>query len=350
MSMALSFRKAEILLVMLQKIVLIILVSFAPGFVMAQKPEKQHQQVDTLFTDYDELFNELDFFLDSLMAPRNFTMVNLGVTSGFYNYETSESYTLEPTRKIVYSPSIAYFSKSGLGISSSASIINDKQQLNPYQYSLTGSFDYAKNRKFITGVSITRFFTKNDLPFYTSPLQNGAYTYFTYRNFWLKPTVAVSYGWGSRSEYTEREEKITSIRLKPRGYTRVNTQESINDLNMVTSVRHDFYWLNVLASNDYIRITPQITFISGTQKFGINETTNTYATVKGTGINVLYNSKNNYLDDRMVFQPLSLTGIMKAEYSKGKFFIQPQLMFDYYFPGVNDNLSTAFLINAGVIF
>jgi hypothetical protein len=317
---------------------------------MAQKPEKEKLAIDTTFTDYDVLFSELDAFLDSIMAPRNFTLINLGITTGYFNYETKESNVLEPIKKFIYSPSISYFTKSGLGINAAATIVNDGQQMNPYQYSIGGSYDYVKNRKYIAGVSLSHFFTKDNLPFYTSPLQNGAYAYFTYRNFWLKPTVAASYGWGSRSEYTQREEYITSIRLKPTGYTRVNTQESINDFNFLTSVRHDFYWINLLCDKDFVRVTPQLIFISGTQKFGINQSSNTYATIKGTGVSVLYNSENIYLDDKMHFQPLSLTGLMKAEYSFGNFFIQPQLMFDYYFPTKTGNFSTAFLLNAGVIF
>jgi hypothetical protein len=319
------------------------------GFSMAQKPDRQ-PAIDTSFTDYDVLFSDLDAFLDSILAPRNFTLINLGITTGFFNYESTESNLLVPTKKMVYSPSISHFTKSGLGIGASASIIHDGQQINPYQYSITGSYDYIRNRKFMTGASLTRFFIKDDLPFYTSPLQNNAYAYFTYRNFWIKPTVAASYGWGSRSAYSERQERISAIRLRPRGYTRINTQESINDFNLVTSVRHDFYWLNLLSNNDYVRLTPQISFTSGTQKFGINQNSNTYATVRGTGINVLYNTENVYLDDTMLFQPLSLAGFIKTEYSIGKFFVQPQVLFDYYFPAKEGNLSTAFLLNAGVIF
>jgi len=332
-----------------RKICFFILGLFISGSAIAQKPGKQ-TAVDTSFTDYDALFDELDVFLDSLMTPRNFLLLNVSVNSGYFNYESRENNSIVAIKKNVYVPSLSYFTKSGLGISGSASILHDGKQVNPYQYSISGSYDYIKNRKLITGFSLTHFFTKNDLPFYTSPLQNGAYAYFTYRNFWIKPTVAASYGWGTRSEYIEREERITSIRLKKRGYTRINTQESINDFNLTVSARHDFYWLNVLSGNDFIRFTPQLSFISGTQKFGINQNTNSYATLKGNGGSVLYNSENAYLDDTMYFQPLSLAVFIKTEYSIGRFYIQPQIMFDYYIPAKTANLTTVFLLNAGVIF
>ena len=77
---------------------------------------------------------------------------------------------------------------------------------------------------------------------------------------------------------------------------------------------------------------PQISFTSGTQKFGFNQTTSTYAANLRNATNVLYNTGDVYLDDQLKFQPLSLTLYLRREYSIGKFFIQPQFIFDYYFP------------------
>jgi hypothetical protein len=317
----------------------------------AQKPAKQ-PDIDTSFTDldYDELFNELDLLLDSLTAPRSFGLFNIAVGYNYFNYQAKESYLLEASKKLTYSPTLSYFLKNGLGVSVNTIVVNDGQKLNPYQFNVTGSYDYIKNSKFITGISFSRFFTKDSLLFYTSPSKNEAYSYFTYRHFWLKPSVAVSYGWGSRNSYEERQEYITSLRLAANGFTRINTRESVNDFNIISSVRHDFYWLDVLGKRDYMRFTPQIVFTSGTQKFGFNQTSSTYATIPRTGANVLYSSDKVYLDDQMFFQPLSLSTYLKAEYSKGKFFIQPQLIFDYYFPANEKNLTTAFVMNAGVIF
>lgn len=317
----------------------------------AQKPAKQ-PDIDTSFTevDYDELFNELDLLLDSLTAPRSFGLFNVAIGYNYFYYQAKESYLSEASKKLTYSPTLSYFFKNGLGISVNSIVVNDGQKLNPYQFNVTGSYDYIKNSKFITGVSLTRFFTKNSLSFYTSPLKNAFYSYFTYRHFWLKPSVAVSYGWGSRSSVQERQEYITSLRLAANGFTRINTRESVNDFNVISSVRHDFYWLDVLGKKDYMRFTPQIVFTSGTQKFGFNQTSSTYATLPRTGANVLYNSDKVYLDDQTYFQPLSLSTYLKAEYSKGKFFIQPQLIFDYYFPAGEKNLTTVFVMNTGIIF
>lgn len=317
----------------------------------AQKPVKP-ADIDTSFTDldYEELFDELDLLLDSLTAPRSFALFNIGIGHNYFNYQSKSSYLLEATRKLTYSPSLAYYSKTGFGISANTVIVNDEVHLNPYQFNITGSYDYLRNNKFLTGIALTHFFTKDSLPFYTSPLKNEIYSYFSYRQSWVKPSVAVSYGWGSRSAYEEREEYITSLRLATNGFTRVDTRESINDFTVAGSVRHDFYWLDVLGKKDYFRVTPQIVFTSGTQKFGFNQMSSTYAVLPRTGANVLYSSDHVHLDDQLYFQPLSLSAYLKAEYSIGKFYLQPQLILDYYFPALEKNFTTVVLMNAGVIF
>jgi hypothetical protein len=305
--------------------------------------------IDTTFVDYEELFSELDDLLDSLTAPRSMAVFNLSVGQGFLTYEGKGTVTTEARKKIIYSPSVGYFHKSGFGVGAGAIMVNDGTALNPYQFSLTGSYDYVKNKSFITGVSFTHFITKDNLSFYTSPLQNEIYGYFTYRKLWFKPSVGFSYEWGSRDNYEEVEEKIQNITLAQKGFTRINTNEKFIDLNLVASIRHDFYFLKTFFS-DYIRVTPQIAFTGGSQQFGFNQTSNTYATVRRTGRNILYNTENVTFDNQFYFQPIALTTFLKTEYAKGKFYLQPQLILDYYFPAASDNFSTGFVINAGFVF
>lgn len=332
---------------MFQRVLLTIASFCITTFCLAQKGNDS-LAVDTTFTDYDELFSELDDLLDSLTSPRSFTLVNISIGQNYLSYETDNSLA-KTRRRFLYSPSVGYYDKSGLGLSAGASLVNDGTRLNPYQFSLTGSYDYQANKAFITGVSLTHFITKKKLPFYTSPLQNEVFGYFSYRKLWFKPSVGFSYGWGSRDNYEEVEEKIQNINLAQKGFTRINTAEKIIDLNLVATLRHDFYFLNLLKSN-YIRLTPQVSFTSGSQQFGFNQTSNTYVTVRRTGNSILYNTENITFDNAVYFQPISLTGFLKAEYAKGKFFLQPQFLLDYYFPAAANNFSTAFLVNAGFIF
>ncbi len=305
--------------------------------------------IDTTI-DYSELFQDFDAFMDSILSPHSYFLATLSMGKGFYNFENKSTSDISTTKKLTYSPTLAYYHKSGLGITTMGYVVDDGNNMNFYQGAISPSYDYLKNKALATGFSYTRFLTKKDLPFYTTPLQNELYAYFTYRKSWIRPTISASYGWGSRSDYTEREEQILDLRLRRRGFTYINTEESISDFSLITSVRHDFYWLDVFTFKDHIRFTPQVSFTSGTQNFGFNQKSSTYVNVIRTNSSVLYNSENIFLDDQLKFQPLALTLFLRGEYSIGKFFIQPQYTMDYYFPANNNNFNSIFSLNVGCMF
>ncbi len=312
-------------------------------------PQKEIAVIDTSI-NYDDLFRDFDAFMDSILSPDSYFLASLSLGKSYYNFETKNSILIEPSKKLTYSPTLGYYHRSGFGVTMTGYIVNDKKNMNFYQFSIAPSFDYLHNKSIATGISFTKFVTKDSLPFYTTPLQNELYAYFTYRKAWIRPTLAISYGWGSRSDYTKRESVIQDLRLRRRGFTYVNTEESVRDFSLMTSVRHDFYWLNIFNNKDFIRFSPQLALTSGTQKFGFNQSSSTYATAIRTNSNVLYSTENIYLDDQVKFQPLSLSLYLRGEYSIGRFFLQPQFALDYYFPSKSGNFTSLFSINAGLLF
>jgi len=312
-------------------------------------PSKDINAADTI--NYDDLFQDFDAFMDSILSPNSYFLASISMGKGYYNFETkSTAAQIESSKKLTYAPTLGYYNKSGFGLTLAGSVVNDEQNLNMYQVAGSLSFDYLKNKDLAAGIAFTKFFTKDSLPFYTTPLQNELYGYFTYRKWWIRPTISASYAWGSRTDYMKRESVIQDLRLRRRGFTYINTTESVSDFSLVASIRHDFYFLDVFTFNDHIRLTPQLALTSGRQKFGFNQSSSTYATVIRTGSNVLYSTEDLYLDDQINFQPQSLTLYLRTEYSIGKFFIQPQLMLDYYFPSGNKNFTTLFSVNAGFLF
>jgi hypothetical protein len=334
---------------MKRQLLLLLIVVFSIQNLLAQKDTARNNAIYSDI-DYDELFNELDSFLDSLTKPRSFTMLNIGVGNRVFNYKSASSASLKADKNLSLSPSIGYFSKSGFGINAAAAIVKENHRLLPYQYSASASYDYLKNHNFITGLSYTRFFTKDSLNFYTSPLQNELFTYFSYRGTWLKPSISASYGWGSRTEVEEREDQIKSLLKRRREVEQIRSVESIRDFNLSLSLRHDFYWLDVLVSDDYIRFTPQVSFTAGTQNFGFNQNITVNNNKRILNGNALFGSQSYSLDEKTKFQPLSLTTFLKSEFSKGKFFFQPQLMFDYYLPEAAQRFTTTFVVSSGFIF
>ena len=334
---------------MFKKIIFLTAIHFL--FFFYADAQKSKSLVDST-AYYNDLFNELDGFLDSMTTPKNMWLISIGAGNSFLNYQSPSSQLLQVDKKIIYSPSIGFFHKNGLGINLSSAVVKDGSDFIPFQYEVTGSYDYLKSNRFSTGASLSHFFTKDSLSFYTSPLQNEISVYFSYKKSWAKLSLTATYGWGSYKSYEERIENIKKLRKRKNenGYTSIETTESVNDFSLAASIRHDFYWLNVIDTKGILRLTPRITFTSGTQKFGFNQTSNSVITTKGKGNNVRYTSENVNLDDELYFQPSSLTAFIKPELTFGHFFVQSQFAFDYYFPAKSKNFTTNYSMNIGFIF
>jgi hypothetical protein len=176
--------------------------------------------------------------------------------------------------------------------------------------------------------------------------------YFLYRKSWLQPGINLTYGWGSSEDVKKYDKYIRLLRLRRRLLVTVttNTKESISDFSVNASLRHTFYWLALSKHMDYIKFTPMLVLSTGTQNYGFNQTTTVGPRnlIKAANIDGL--RRNESLDNTTKFQPLSLTLYLRPEYSIGKFFIQPQFLLDYYFPGTDNKLTAVASLNAGFMF
>ena len=142
--------------------------------------EKNSMEIDTTI-DYEELFRDFESFMDSILMPQSFFMPSLSIGRGYFNFDSKNTEMLETSAKLTYSPMLTWYQKNGIGLSLAGYIVHDGQSFNMYQFSVTPSFDYLQNRNFATGISYSRYFSKDELPFYTSPLNNEVYGYFFLR-------------------------------------------------------------------------------------------------------------------------------------------------------------------------
>ena len=93
-----------------------------------------------------------------------------------------------------------------------------------------------------------------------------------------------------------------------------------------------------------------LTLCAGTQKYGFNQTTGTSALTTRSSGGVLLTTNTDNADNNKKFQPLSMTLSLKPEYNIGKFFIQPQVLLDYYFPDAGKQVTVLYTFNAGFMF
>ncbi|HET6996677.1 MAG TPA: hypothetical protein VFI06_16900, partial [Chitinophagaceae bacterium] len=315
-------------------------------------------EVDIDSMELDEFFSDLDLFLDSILSPRSYALLSLSATQGYFTFTNKNNSRSKELKKTIWSPTFGYYDKNGLGITLSSFMIRDSARRYFYQMSATPSYDYIKNRKFATGVSFTRYFTRNRLPFYTSPLQNELTGYFLWRKAWLQPGIAANYGWGSKTEFKRIEVQYIKIvedaatdgliRQVETATIISKNRESIVDFSLNFSLRHDFYWLDIFSKKDHIRFSPLLSATGGTQKFGFNQSNTPLGNVRAAAFNNFNNTGEVSLLQK--FQLLYATLYLRGEYSFGKFFVQPQVLFDCYLPGKNNQLTTLFSVNTGFIF
>lgn len=291
----------------------------------------------------DSIFREMDALLDGLTAARSFTTISFGAGTGFFNFRTGTAAGVRTEKKLLFSPTIAYFHKTGLGISGTGYAITDSAGLRPYQFSLTPSYDYIKTGRYATGVAYTHYFTRQDLSFYTSPLSNELSAYFTYRKTWLQPGISMSYGWGSREAFEDKQVEWQRLRrlFDPLAVNRT-TVESVDDVSLLLSLRHDFSFSHVLGKKDLLTLTPVLMLSSGTQKFGFNTS---YQSRNRIVNNFL--PGNRYVSASRAFGMQSADAILRADYSTGKFFVQSQVLLDYYLHPAPNRVNNVYALIAG---
>ena len=314
----------------------------------------QQSTLDSLFAGadstavLDSLLKDFDNYLDSISKPKSFFSFNVGIGNGYFSFENKNSVYLTNSQRLIVTPSAGYYHKSGLGITTTGYLLLDSEKSQFYQFSVTPSYDFIGSRKVGFGFAFTRYFEKDSLPFYTTPIGNELFAYFTYKKLWIRPTLSICYGWGSHTEFLQKQTFIWRERLQryDRGFIYVKNEESVKDFATIISLKHDFDFYNLFSRKDAFTITPVLLFTAATQAFGFN--TSYQYSVNAVRANLLPSNQN--ISDQTSYRPQSFSLILRSDYNIQKFFVMPQFLLDYYIPETNNHLNIGYSITAGFNF
>ncbi len=314
----------------------------------------QHSRIDALFSGgdtsavLDSLLKDFDAYLDSLIQPKSFFNVSAGFGTGFFSFKDNTALNYQIKNKAIFSPEVSYFHKSGLGITLTSYMLKDNAKLNAYQYAVSPTYHFIKRNQFSTGISYTRFYTKENLTFYTTPIQNEIYAFFNLKKWWLEPGIAMSYGWGSKTEFEHKEVDIYLKRLKSsrKKLIVIQRDESVRDFSTLFSLRHSFVFSDVLLKKDMLTIRPVLLLSAGTQNFGFNTTFTTNATMNSSN----FLPPNSNISDVRGLDFQSSTFILQLDYSLGKFYVLPQVMMDYYLHPADKRFNSVVSFTVGMNF
>lgn len=281
----------------------------------------------------DSLDKELTALMDAGKKPVSFVDLSITAASSYYDFKEPNTQTLSSSAQLTFLPSAAYYHKSGFALGGTACGIYESSHLNFYQFNLSPSFAYSRNKYFSTGIAYTHFFSKDSLGFYTTPINNELFFNASLKKGWLLPVVAVGYGWGTQASYRKEINYVKALRLRAiLRYLNNHRNEKVRDLAISFSLKHNFTWHHVGFRKAFLLVTPQVMITAATQQFGFN-TSDSYGSHLVTS-NLLPSNKNLKNSTGLGWQ--SATFLLKADYSIRNFYIQPQFILDYYLPQTND--------------
>ncbi len=273
------------------------------------------------------VLEELRQLLSNTDEPESYGFAGIGIGNRLFS---SRNPTLNAkqaiTNKIIYTPTVAYFHKSGLGLTAAANLLNEGDGLGVNQYSISPSFELNNNKYVDLGISYTHYFVKDKFSPFASPIQQDVFASVAYKKTWIQPGIAIGFAGGDYNDARYKDTVVLGVRRQL--YDSVNYKLQVFSITL--SAAHRFTWHGVLNNRDGLSITPSLLANAGSGKTTITHKTNA---------NILF----NFLRKRGrvprlqtdAFELQSLGGNIGINYMIDHLVIQPQLYMDYYLPATD---------------
>ena len=291
-----------------------------------------------------ELINQLSKLLNSGYEPVSYVFLNVGIGNRLFSIKNNALNAFQTTNnRIIYSPSLAYFHKSGFGLTTGANLLTDEKGFGVNQFSLSPSYDLT-NKDISFGISYAHYFVKNKYSSFSSPIQNDFYTALSYKKTWIQPGVALGYSTGEYKEVRHKDTVIAGI--KRHFYDSINYQ--LNVFSVMLSASHQFSWYGVMSKSDGIIFRPTLMLNAGSGKTTISHNTNAVLL-----FNFLEKRGRIAKSQQSKFELQSIGLNLDLDYTIGPVSFEPQFYIDYYLqaadPG-SKKITPIFTFNVGYSF
>ncbi len=211
----------------------------------------------------DTLLAELRLLLDSMGQQGSFFSVTTSVSNRLFSAKNNAFNSQQTNSGVTaFMPSIAYFHKSGFGLSGTGYVRAIDGSPAFYQMALSPSYDKI-GKKIIYGISYSYYIKQQDLASSATPYNHEWYAYVQAKKLWLKPALAV--GWAS-GKYQDVSSTIVTRFGAPRLV--VDTSDvRLKDLSLSASLSHSFSFTKVFSKKGLLAIVPQLSLIGGIQNY-----------------------------------------------------------------------------------
>lgn len=303
-------------------------------------PEIRLTEKDSL-----EILNQLMNMLDSTDNTTSYLFANVGIGNRLFSVKNKALNTYQnSTSTMIYSPSLAYFNKTGFGLTGGANLLNDGRNFGVNQYSLSPSFILTGNKNLGFDISYTRYFVKDKYSPFSSPIQNEFYSSVSYKKTWLQPGIAAGYSWGDYKDAKFKDSLVLGIRRQ--FYDSIGYQ--LNSFLLMASVGHKFKWNNITGNSDVIVLSTTLMVNAGSAQTKITHNSNAINLFK------FLNKRGKIKKIRKSpFEVQSIGFNIDLDFTIGRFTFEPQYYIDYYLPAVDadfNRLTNVFTFNIGYSF
>jgi len=291
----------------------------------------------------DSLSKDLDLLKELLEDKTSYFNVNLSLGNQLFSKNNFSLNSQQSTiNAMSFKPGVGYYHKSGLSLSGLAFMNLSNSGDGFYQYSITPSYDYNGEGKVSGGISYTSYFTKakDTLPDYATPYDHEFYGYAYLNQGLIQPGITLGYATG---KYTEIFRGRVVGPLGTQVFVLDSQKTKQSDFSLSASVQHNFDWYNVISDNDGLSFVPTLMLNAGSSKTTILSHSNKLVS------NIVAKKKNNRFSNlNSGFQIYSLGLSLNLMYEIGKFYLQPETYFDYYFLDSDKKFTTLFSVSAGI--
>lgn len=214
------------------------------------------------------ILSELMQMLDSANKPVSYFYIGDSYSNRLFSVRNNILKTKQTaTSKLVYTPTVGYFNKTGLSLSAAASIVNDGTGLGITQFTITPAYELMNHPLFDLSVSYTGYIVANKYSAYSSPVQNDFYASFSYKKPIIEPGIAIGYSNGTYNEtYYWRN------RFGVRRYDSVTNR--LNSYSVMLYVSHHFNRFELFNKKDMFTIVPSLVLNAGASKIDPSNKTN----------------------------------------------------------------------------
>ena len=314
--------------------------------ISAQTNPEDKRILDSLLEN-DEMLK----MINNMTKVSSYFRVNMSIGNNLSNSGDKQIETLQNNNSPVFTSSASYYHKSGFGLSFTGFLFNENNRTNFYQYTLKPSFSYEKSKALDINLSYAHYFEKNYYSSYSSPVQDEFYGTFIFKRSWIKPGIATSYSTGRFNQVVNIDTTIKVLNRQVHIKYIDSAKIRLSSFSFAGTVEHAFTFYNLFSIKDGLILIPQLSLISAFNSFKVNHSSSleNYKSFTKKKIKKIRHFQSQSDNDKFDLQSLGLD--INAIYAIGKFYVEPEMYFDYYLPATTDNpFSQIYSLNIGITF